>query len=269
VLSATGGIVLLAVLFRVPDPLPPAPSPGEIRVVTYNIRAGLGGLDAVADDLRRLAPDVVALQEVERGVRRSREVDQARGLGEALGMQHAFAGSFQVEQGEHGIALLSRFPLSEVEVVRLPQGTGRWPRVALKARVDAPQGAFRIVCVHLARPWGWPLSNIGARLAQIRRIRESLAGDELPAVVAGDFNSFPISLEGIAMSRVLRNAWNPWRDGWATSFSLEAVGWPGGGIKIDHVFHDPAWESRGNWVARPGASDHRAVIADLVVGPPS
>ena len=69
------------------------------------------------------------------------------------------------------------------------------------------------------------------------------------------------------MTRHFKNAWNPWRDGWANSFSLRALGWPGGGIKIDHVFHDPRWESRGNWAASPGASDHRAVAADLVPGP--
>ena len=106
---------------RVAEPLPPGPGPGEIRVVTYNIRAAMGGLDVIAEDLRRLAPDVVALQEVERGVRQSREIDQARSLGEALGMHHAFGASFPVERGEHGVALLSRFPMSEVEVVRLPR----------------------------------------------------------------------------------------------------------------------------------------------------
>jgi endonuclease/exonuclease/phosphatase family metal-dependent hydrolase len=259
--------VFLAVLSRVPQALPPGPGPDELRVVTYNIRAGLGGLDAVAEDLRRLSPDVVALQEVERGVRRSREIDQARSLGEALGMEHAFGGSFSVEQGEHGIALLSRYPMSEVEAVRLPQGTGRWPRIALKARIDAPGATFRMVCVHLARPWGWPMSNTRARLAQIRTLQEVIEDDPLPAVVAGDFNSFPISLEGWSMSRTLENAWKPWRDGWATTFPLDVLGWPGGSIKIDHVFHDPTWQSRGNWVGRPGASDHRAVVTDLVVDP--
>jgi endonuclease/exonuclease/phosphatase family metal-dependent hydrolase len=263
VLGAAAGIVFLAVLLRVPEPLPPGPGPGEIRVVTYNIRAGLGGLDAIAEDVRKLSPDVVALQEVERGVRRSREIDQARALAEALGMEHAFGGSFRVERGEHGVAILSRFPMADVEIVRLPQGNGRWPRVALKARIDAPGAPFRMVCVHLTRPWGWPTSHTRARLAQIRAMRESLAGDSLAAVVAGDFNSFPISLEGLAMSRWLRNAWKPWRDGWATTFPLETVGWPGGGIHIDHVFHDASWESRGNWIARRGASDHRAVVADL------
>ena len=33
--------------------------------------------------------------------------------------------------------------------------------------------------------------------------------------------------------------------------------------KIDHVFHDRRWRSRGTWAAAHGASDHRPVVADL------
>ena len=268
--AGLGGVAVLAILlvqFRVPPALLPAPAPGEIRVVTYNIRAGLGGVDEVAEDLRRLAPDVVALQEVERGVRRSQSIDQARSLGEKLDMHHVFAASFSVESGEHGIAILSRFPLDEVVTQRLPQGSGRWPRVALKARIDAPGRPFRFVCVHLARPFGWPISNTGARIAQIRALLDELREDELPVIVAGDFNSLPLSIEATIVSRDLRNAWRAWRDGWVTSFPLSTVGWPIGSIKIDHIFHDSRWKSRGNWAAPSGASDHRAVIADLVPVP--
>ena len=67
------------------------------------------------------------------------------------------------------------------------------------------------------------------------------------------------------MRRRLRSAWIPWRDGWATTFSLRAIGWPFGSIPIDHVYHDERLASRGLWVAAPGASDHRAVVADLQI----
>jgi endonuclease/exonuclease/phosphatase family metal-dependent hydrolase len=266
-----GGLLLafaaaFLVFLRVPDALPPGPAPGELRIVTYNIRAGLGGIDRIAEDLRRLSADVIALQEVERGTRRIQRTDQARTLAEALEMEHAFASSFSVEQGEHGLAILSRFPIRDVEILRLPKGSARWPRVALKARIESPQGPFRMVCTHLARPFGWPTSNTRARLAQIRAILEDLREEPLPVVLAGDFNSFPISAEAHAITRRLRHAWRPWRDGPATTFPLTALGWPAGSIKIDHVFHDRRWKSRGTWVAPQGASDHRAVVADLVLG---
>ncbi len=262
-LVTASGIGFLVVDARAPASAPATPPPGRLRVVTYNIRAGLGGLDDVASDLASLTPDLVALQEVERNIPRSRSRDQAGFLGRELGFEWAFAGSFPVEEGEHGIAILSRFPILESEVLRLPQGRGRWPRVALKVRVQTPDGPVRFVCVHLARPRGWPLSNTRARLVQIDALLASLEGDALPVVLAGDFNSLPVSAEAWKLSRQLTPAWNPWRDGWATSFPLEAIGWRAGSVKIDHVFHDDQWDNHGTWVAPKGASDHRAVISDL------
>ena len=248
---------------RTPGEIPP-PSPDGVRVVTYNIRAGLDGLDHVAEDLRALQPDLVALQEVERGIARSRSEDQAGHLGAALDLHSAFAGSFEVDGGEHGIAILSRWPIQSTEILELPRGAGRWSRVALIAHVETPHGVVCFTCIHLARPWGWPFSNTTTRLQQIDAMRVRLRNESVPRIVAGDFNSFPVSLEGWSLTRELDHAWHPWRDGWGTSFSLEAIGlW--GAVKIDHIFHGPRWGSAGTWVAPQGASDHRAVVADLTL----
>src|SRR5438105_4475497 len=65
------------------------------RVMTYNVRsctvarAG-GAVERVAAVVRAHAPDLLALQEVEAGHRRSGLHDQARALGEALGMSVHF-----------------------------------------------------------------------------------------------------------------------------------------------------------------------------------
>jgi endonuclease/exonuclease/phosphatase family metal-dependent hydrolase len=249
---------------REPPALPAEPGPGELRLVTYNIMAGFGGLDGIVADLRALAADVVVLQEVERGVRAGRPIDHAGSLGDSLGMAYAFNASFTHRSCEHGVALLSRFPLSEVTEIRLPQGDGRWPRAALAARIDAPTGPFRLVGVHLTRPWKPPFSHTRARIAQLDTLRTVLADDPLPVVLAGDFNSLPFAPEGFRLRGHLDRAWSPWRDGWAASFSLQALGLPWAAVKIDHVYHDPAWECRGVWLAPPGASDHRALVADLV-----
>jgi endonuclease/exonuclease/phosphatase family metal-dependent hydrolase len=255
-----------AVHFRTPGSIPSERARGTLRVVTYNVRAGLDGIDHVAEDLKALAGDVIALQEVERGVRRSKKVDQAQTLAEALGMHAEYAPSFAFQSGEHGVAILSRFRVSDVQTIRLPQGSGKWPRVALTARIEAPR-PFRFVCVHLARPWGWPGSNLRARLDQIRFLVDQLKDEPLPIVIAGDFNSLPFSVEAATMLRHYATTWDPWRDGWATSFSLSSIGWPVGSIKIDHVYIDEHWKTRGTWVAPQGASDHRAVLADLVAVP--
>ena len=83
---------------------------------------------------------------------------------------------------------------------------------------------------------------------------------------AWDFNAFPVSAEAWRMAGPLRPAWRPWRDGWLPTFSLRAVGWPAGWVQIDQIHHSRGWTSAGCWAASPGASDHRAVIADLIPG---
>ena len=63
-----------------------------LRVATYNIRAGNGDLQRTAETIRRFAPDIVGLQEVDvNWSERSAFEDQARTLGRLLGMQVRFA----------------------------------------------------------------------------------------------------------------------------------------------------------------------------------
>lgn len=242
---------------------PASPPPGTLRVATYNIRAGLGGLPGIIEDLRRLSADVIAIQEAEKGIYGSREIDQARTLADSLRMEYAYAPSFSLEGREHGIAILSRFPLSEIERVALPQGSGRWPRVALTTRVAFPEAATRVVCVHLTRPVRVPFSHTRDRLAQLKAVFDAIENDSLPCIVAGDFNSTPLSPERWLISRHLADSWTPWRDGWATTFPLSSIGLPLGSVKIDAIYHERTWRSIGTWVAPPGASDHRPVVTDL------
>src|SRR5690606_41483172 len=83
------------------------------RIVSYNIRHGRGAdnevdLERTAAVLRRLDPDVVALQEVDQGVARSGGEDQAARLGELLGMHHAFGAFMDYQGGHYGMAILSQ-----------------------------------------------------------------------------------------------------------------------------------------------------------------
>jgi hypothetical protein len=91
--------------------LEPAPRP-TLRVVSYNIQHGAGmdrklDLERTADVLRRLEPDLVALQEVDENCRRSKGVDQAAELGRLLGMEHRFGEFMDYDGGRSGLAVFS------------------------------------------------------------------------------------------------------------------------------------------------------------------
>src|ERR1700687_6094305 len=68
----------------------------KVRVMTYNIHVGVGmdkkmDLQRIADVINQEHPDLVALQEVDRGVKRTHGVDEIAELGRMTRMEYAFA----------------------------------------------------------------------------------------------------------------------------------------------------------------------------------
>lgn len=160
----------------------------SLRVLAYNIKHGRGNdnevdLERTASVIRRLNPDVVALQEVDNQAERSGKIDEAKQLAELTGLRHhAFGSFFDFQGGEYGMAIISRYPLSDIENLRLPDGAE--PRTSVIATVAAPK-RFRLACVHF-------YATEEQRLAQSKKLLQTLkAKADLPTVIAGDFNSRP------------------------------------------------------------------------------
>ncbi len=90
----------------------------RFRVLTYNIHRAIGvdrrfRPERVVRILEQYDADVVMLQEVDEGARRSRELDLARELADAAGYLHRAAG-YNVtlrRKGRYGNATLSRYPI--------------------------------------------------------------------------------------------------------------------------------------------------------------
>src|SRR5699024_3447399 len=160
------------------------------RVLTLNLRHGvLGGTGTVATaeeladtlaPLRAEAPDVVAVQEVDRGQLRSGHLDQAQIVAEALGLPHvrfaaAIAGDLHgvrrapQRSGHHpgpayGVAIASRYPVLASFVRSLPGlaalprrlrdrrrlAAADEPRVLLAAVLATPVGTLSVACTHLS-----------------------------------------------------------------------------------------------------------------------
>src|SRR5262249_7003846 len=86
------------------------------RVMTYNIHHG-EGLDGkidllrIADVIKREGADIVALQEVDKGVERTARRDLPAELAELTGMSCVFSNNFHYQGGEYGNAVLTRLPI--------------------------------------------------------------------------------------------------------------------------------------------------------------
>jgi len=265
---------------------------GQVRVVTWNIwwRFGPRWDDrqpGLLETLRRLDPDVVALQEVWG----SERTTQAHRLAEALGLHAVFAepsyppapepdAGADDESLTLGIALLSRWPVGEPRVVAMPSRHRAWDPVTFTATVAHPVGPLHVVCACLE--YGIPYTD--DRIAQARLLAELATDPELdgpcPVLVMGDLNAAP-------QSAVLRPLHDLLVDAWAAGGGdPDAVTLPsthpsaplGAGPelvdrRIDHVFFRAGAEDQqvvvdsvalaGDAVGGVFPSDHRAVVCDL------
>ncbi len=223
-----------------------------LRVMTYNIRHGLGGdgridLGRVSDVIASYGPDVVGIQEVDVGRRRSGLVDQADELATRLGMTARFQPCIATD-GAYGIATLSRIAVRETRHIALPGRERSEPRCALVTRLAWPDdGEIDIVNTHLS-------TSFRERGKQTAAIACELGGAH--TVVIGDFNCTPFS-----------GAYKQLCCG-LTSATRFARTWPARlpVIPIDHILVKGLEVVRaGTWTAKPAriASDHLPVFAEL------
>ncbi len=168
---------------------------GTLRVVTYNVH--MEPAEAIAKVIRsneRLAAaDVVFLQEIESHGREAES--RAEQVGALLGMEAVYAPGYGLPGGgSHGVAILSRYALRDIEVLELPRyhvvvNSAR--RVALAATMSLAGQPVRLISVHLDNR-----INPGKRrrqMAPVLREAENFSG---AMVVAGDLNTSPFCWAG-------------------------------------------------------------------------
>ena len=187
----------------------PGPRP-FYRIVAWNIQRGLA-FEGVLDHLRGhpllARADVVLLTEADKGMARSDNRHVARELAEALGMHSAFVCSYfnltkglsheRLASGEnalglHGNAILSRYPLSDFRVHRLPNGRDKVATTekrlgeerALTATAALPGLPLTVTCIHLDAH-----CSRRHRVKQMRQILSETADVAGPLVLGGDWNT--------------------------------------------------------------------------------
>jgi endonuclease/exonuclease/phosphatase family metal-dependent hydrolase len=120
---------------------------------------------------------------------------RASRLAERLGMAYAYAPARGKGDGTHGLAILSAFPIEDLEVMWLPEAdvprTGA-PRIAIQADVVLDGGRrLHVVDLHLDTTL-----NVGERLVHLR---PAVIDPPDPIVVGGDFNTNDFAWAGDAV----------------------------------------------------------------------
>jgi endonuclease/exonuclease/phosphatase family metal-dependent hydrolase len=186
-----------------------APAKSRYRCLAWNIERGIqlaGQIEALRSHPYLSDCDVLLVSEADAGMARSGNVDVTRELARALGMHYAFVPCYlslvkgsgmerraggENDLGLHGNAILSRYPLSRVRILRLKNGidkmAGREKRIGSQAvvlaDVEFPNLKTSVACVHLDAQ-----STQRHRRDQMRGILDALEGEN-PVLLGGDWNT--------------------------------------------------------------------------------
>ena len=231
---------------------------GTLRVLNWNLHYGVAldtrvDLEQIARTIEAEDPDVVTLQEVARGWVLGGGVDMVTWLSDRLGMDVAFA---PAADHQFGNVLLSRTPLTDVQVIDLPHGAGPQQRSALTARVQTENGDWlRVTTVHLQHRD----ENTDTRIEQLDALAAALP-DDGPSILAGDFNAEPGWPEP---EQLLVEGWTSAVD---TTGDPEVLTYPSDdpAIRIDWVFGREVTFTEAT-VLDADPSDHRAVLVEASV----
>jgi endonuclease/exonuclease/phosphatase family metal-dependent hydrolase len=244
-----------------------------LRLMTWNVHRCVGvdkrlDVERCARVIDACRPDIVALQELDVGRKRTGGVDQAHRLAQLLNMTSHFNAAMTVEEERYGDAILTALPERLVRAGALPgypKIKALEPRGAVWIAVDLGDGReLQVINTHL-----------GLVPQEQQRQARALVADWLldeaftaPAVLLGDFNAGPRS----ATYRILAAAMKDAQVGRkAAPISTFPSGFPF--MRIDHVFISAGLtvtrvESPFDPLSRT-ASDHLPLIVELQLPAPA
>ncbi len=243
----------------------------KIRLATYNVHRCVGvdrklDVERVAEVIAACNADIVALQELDVGRRRTGHVDQAHRLAELLQMKSHFHPAMYVEEERYGDAILTALPERLVKAGGLPgmpRFPGLEPRGALWVAVDIGGVELQVINTHLGLVPREQRAQAAALIGDDWMASEAFTA---PAVLLGDFNASPNSRTYGMLAAVIRDAQaGRGRPPTATFPSRFPF------MRIDHVFVAGAIkvtkvESPYDARARV-ASDHLPLVVELEIEP--
>ena len=231
----------------------------------------------LSDGVRMPRADVVALQEADRGTIRAGGRHVARALAEALRMNFVRAGTptprdvqpkprrwwldFEErirlgEEGDTGVAILSRLPLADASRIELPWSECPWrPRIALAAALPFAGRRLHVFNAHIDTH-----ASVEGQLEQHRAVlaRADAAGAGEPVLILGDFNT---------LTRPARDAARQLLEshGFVTPLPTDTATWRSGPLRyhFDWIFTRGLRVLRWGVARTRGVSDHWPVWAEI------
>jgi vancomycin resistance protein VanJ len=248
----------------------------SLRIMSWNVKHGSYNRITqlvIADEIREVRPDVVLLQD-------------ADGLLEGP-IGRLFAGWNVTSAGQYVIA--SRFPLSDAETRPIPFAgedavclrcllrIGPRNFVLYDAHFESPRWGLNAFRKIRGRPWFLPEAirefdeTVDARLSQAEALSALVGQEHEPAIVAGDLNSPETSLSFAVLREAgLHDAFGEGGRGYGYTYGHlllrhRAPWFTASWMRLDHIMIGSRLQSYSCRVGTKRASEHRPVIADVVL----
>ena len=222
----------------------------------------------IAAVIAELSVDVIGLQELDLGRRRSAGIDQAGVITEQLGWHRHFHAAMRPGGEHYGHAVLSRYPLTVLRTACLPGVAPffcRETRAAIAMDVQTDFGTAHVINTHfgLGRRERFLQAEL---LTSVDWLDASSGGS--PLILLGDLNCLPGSRPHRTLSRHLRDVRGLVRP--RRAFRTFPTSLPV--FAVDHIFVNAALQPMSLKVHRTPlsrmASDHFPLIAELIVTVP-
>jgi len=255
-----------------------------VRIATYNVNGIKARLPRLVEWLQETAPDVVCLQELKSSDETFPEADiRAAGYGAV----------WHGQKGFNGVAILAK----GADPVEIQRGLDGEPEDEHSRYIEADVAGIRVASIYLpnGNPQPGPKFDYKLRwMDRLARRAEALLIEEVPAVLAGDYNVIPtdadvFSPRAMAMDALMqpesraafrRLSFQGWTDAirtrhpvgpvW-TFWDYQAGAWPrDAGFRIDHLMLSPQAADRlveadvdKEYRGRDKASDHAPTWIEL------
>ena len=267
-LALAGALVWAAVFgpFFLPA-LQPVPAGQPLRVMTSNLLGYNPDTAGAVAALRASGADLIGLNEL--------SLATADAVGSDLRAEYPYQ-VLDPRRGVTGSGIISRYPLTLAAVPFVAdERVGVWmgPPLAVDVAVNGQTVTVVLFHTYSGPQWG------NERRAAARALADYAAAHPGPVIVMGDLNATELSLAYRSLARPLRDAWAA--QGWGLGHTFPGSLVPGSSrpviagvpvpqwlVRIDFIFYSPglaaASASIGPW---DGGSDHRPVLADLILEP--
>lgn len=234
--------------------------PLRMRVLCYNIHHAEGidrklDVERIANVILSVKPDLVALQEVDKTVKRTQNVDQPEELSRLTGMHVAFGANIELQGGHYGNAILSRFPISHQTNHLLPNFDDGEQRGVLETQLQVPNRKTPLVFLstHFDSRRDHEERNASSRFIN-DWVQKNNTGT---ALLAGDFNA-------VISSQCMKTIQKEWTVSNSTPLPSVPVKTPN--RQIDFILFRPqtGWNVIETRILEEQvASDHRAIFSIL------